>query len=47
MSSNINCIHSSFDADLAFGGLITSLHSTFTYWKAKDSISAFLLMDLI
>ena len=47
MSSNINCIHSSFDADLAFGGLITSLHSAFTFSKVKTQLVPFLLVDLI
>ena len=37
--------HSSIDADLALSGLITSLHSAFTFSKAKDSILAFLAAE--
>jgi hypothetical protein len=36
-------MYSSIDADLVYNGLITSLHSAFTFSKAEDSISMFLV----
>lgn len=40
-TSAVCLVHSSIDADLALCGMITSLHSSFAFSKAKDSIIAF------
>ena len=44
-TSIVYLIHSSIDGDLALSGLITSLHSVFTFSKAKDSIIALLATE--
>lgn len=44
-TSAVYLIHSSIGADLAFSGLITSLHLVFAFSKAKDSIIAFLAAE--